>query len=189
MNQKKPKKNPLSFNSVALCTECPALGKHHVPAYGNPRSPLMVIGQSPGRTEVKEREPFVGRSGQLLEFMLLECGLAKEDVYITNVLKCHPSNNRKAYPAEMENCKKNWLDIEIRAVKPKLILLLGRDAHTAVIGDDTPFEHLQKIVRDGVVHLTSYHPAWFIRKGKGWDKFVQDVGGRVTELLKETHYD
>ncbi|RMF60710.1 MAG: uracil-DNA glycosylase [Bacteroidetes bacterium] len=151
------------------CKICEQLGKDHVPPTGPMTAELMIIGQSPGRTEVKEGKPFVGPCGEYIDYLLDELLLDRSDVYITNTLKCHPPKNRPGKPEEIRNCKKTWLRHELRAIKPKVILLLGRDAYEAVMPRNLktkyPFSHGLVVRKKHQAIVVSYHPSYFLRQG------------------------
>ncbi len=176
--------NPLSRDDVSTCHKCPLLGTDHVPSAGNATAEVMFIGQSPGKVEVEVGLPFVGPSGELLDFLLDEAELDRDEVYISNILKCHPPGNRPARVDEMSNCWRTWLYQEIRQVKPKLIVLLGKDAHLQVMPVEAPFEH--NVVTHGkdIIFLTSYHPAYFIYNPTRLDEFLA-VGQRIHKLLSK----
>ncbi|MEJ5166141.1 MAG: uracil-DNA glycosylase [Thermoanaerobaculia bacterium] len=113
--------------TVKNCTKCPLYKKRKqaVFADGNPYSPLMFIGEAPGEEEDKQGLPFVGRAGQLLTKLIKKMGLEREDVYITNIVKCRPENNRDPLPEEIEKCVPYLLE-QIELIKPKVIVTLGR---------------------------------------------------------------
>lgn len=178
------KMNPLSYKSVSECTLCPNLGKDHVPAVGSRTADLMIVGQSPGVSEVQLREPFVGACGDMVDYMLDEAELDRQSVYITNALKCHPPGNRVALAGELSNCWRTWLFQEIRLVDPALILILGADAHKSVLPKGKEFGHLIEHQSKSRIYLSSYHPGWFIRKGaSGMEQFIA-VGGKIKEILE-----
>ena len=169
----------LNYELVSSCALCPQLGKDHVPSCGTPVADLMIVGQSPGRKEVEERQPFVGPSGELLDGMLAEIPLGREDVYIANVLKCHPPGNRPGVPIEKATCFKQWLSKEIKEVEPKVLLMLGKDAWSLVPVQWKPKNG--KVVRNkdkGITFIFWYHPAYYLRRA--------DVSGflKVAELVK-----
>ena len=123
-------------DSCAACRRC-ELGSSRqqvVVSRGNPRARLMVIGEGPGAQEDASGQPFVGRSGQLLDQMLASVAIdSNQDAYICNVVKCRPPDNRKPTPAEMAACRP-WLEQQIREVDPALILLAGATALEGVLG-------------------------------------------------------
>lgn len=179
-------RNPLDLRSVEQCHKCVTLGRRHVPSCGDPSSDVMIVGQSPGKVEVEMGRPFIGPSGEVLEFLLDEAGLSREDVYMTNVLKCNPPNNRFAHPVERLNCYKEWLLPELMAVNPKIVLLLGKDAHTTLLPPKFAFGHniITRNPKSKRIYLTSYHPAYFLRNHSRIPDFVA-VGATLRELLDE----
>lgn len=174
----------LDIHRLKRCEMCSELGKHHVPAEGNPNADIMIVGQSPGETEVREGKPFCGPSGEMLDFMLDEAGLSREQVYITNALKCHPPDNRPGKPHELHLCFHLWLKLEIKEVKPKIIVLVGKDAWKAVTQQRIPFKHGESVKTKNFTFLTVYHPAFFLRQGNV-DGFVKV--GKILKGLYETN--
>ena len=114
-------------SAVRGCTDCPlSEGRTNaVPGDGNPSSEIMFVGEGPGYYEDVQGLPFVGQAGQLLNELLAEIGLRREDVYITNVVKCRPPRNRDPQPDEIGECSK-YLDRQIELIDPKVIVTLGR---------------------------------------------------------------
>ena len=112
---------------VKVCTDCELCrGRTHaVPGVGDPNARVMLIGEGPGFNEDKQGLPFVGQSGKLLSELLSHAGLAREDVFITNVVKCRPPGNRDPLPDEIAACS-NYLDRQIEAINPDVIVTLGR---------------------------------------------------------------
>jgi len=112
---------------IKKCTKCPlhANRKNAVPGEGNPKATIMFIGEAPGRNEDIEGRPFVGAAGRLLTDLIEGIGLKREDVYITNVVKCRPPNNRDPKPDEIDACSP-YLDEQIRCIAPRIIVTLGR---------------------------------------------------------------
>jgi uracil-DNA glycosylase family 4 len=114
--------------AVHDCTRCPLSQQGRsraVPGEGNPRADIMLIGEGPGFHEDKQGRPFVGASGKFLEELLNDIGYQRQDVFITNVVKCRPPNNRDPQPDELEACKA-YLDRQIELIDPKVIITLGR---------------------------------------------------------------
>lgn len=171
------------MHKLKQCRECITLGAEHVPADGSVIANIMFIGQSPGQQEVSEQLPFVGPCGELLTFLLDEIGITRDQVYITNALKCHPPGNRPAHEDELANCYSKWLKKEIKVVNPKLVVLLGKDAWKSVTKGKIPFEHGKITKRKTRFYMTVYHPGYFLRKGD-IESFIQ-----VGKLIKETIYD
>ncbi len=175
---------------VAACTRCElhATRTQTVFGVGNRAARWMFIGEAPGAEEDRQGEPFVGRAGQLLTSMLKALGLAREDVYIANVLKCRPPGNRDPRPEEARACR-DYLERQIELVAPTLIVAVGRIAAQNLLGTDTALARLR-----GQVHalgerrwpvLVTYHPAYLLRspgeKRKAWQDLLlaRSVFGRL----------
>ncbi|MFZ9477847.1 MAG: uracil-DNA glycosylase [Steroidobacteraceae bacterium] len=164
--------------SVASCQRCglQACRTQTVFGVGDRQAEWMVVGEAPGAEEDAKGEPFVGAAGQLLNAMLAAIGLARESVFIANVLKCRPPGNRDPSPAEIAECLP-YLHQQIRQVRPRLILAFGRVAAQSLLGTDKPLGSLR-----GSVHtapplntpvVVTYHPAYLLRtpaeKRKAWE--------------------
>ena len=142
---------------------------------GNQHADWLVIGEAPGADEDAQGEPFVGRAGQLLNAMLFACDLKREQVYIANILKCRPPDNRDPRPDEVASCEP-YLMRQIELIRPKLILAVGRIAAQNLLQCDTPIGKLRGRVhrfRDtGIPLVATYHPAYLLRspaeKRKAW---------------------
>ncbi len=141
---------------------------------GNRAARLMVIGEAPGAEEDRQGEPFVGRAGLLLNAMLRAAGFARGDVFVANVLKCRPPNNRDPSDAEAERCLP-YLRRQIELVAPSAILCVGRIAAQRLLGTEQPVGRLRGRIHDldGVPVVVTYHPAYLLRapgeKRKSWD--------------------
>ena len=173
----------LSFRHLAKCNKCPELGKEHVPACGNPVADIMLIGQSPGETEVYEKQPFVGPSGELVDYLLDYAELDRMDVYITNILKCRPPGNRPGQPDELACCMKTWMAKELKYVNPAIVVLIGKDAWQTVTGGRIPFKHGTSHKGKKRQFLTLYHPAYFLRRGD-LQTFVENGGAELRRLYE-----
>jgi len=160
---------------VAQCTKCGLCETrtHAVFGSGNKNADWMFIGEAPGQSEDLQGLPFVGKAGQLLTEMLRAIGLDREQVFITNIVKCRPPANRDPKPIEIETCKP-YLLRQIALVKPKIIVVLGRIAAQAQLNTDEPIGKLR-----GKIHALNdtpvvvvYHPAYLLRslldKRKAW---------------------
>lgn len=140
---------------------------------GSARSRLMFVGEAPGEDEDVQGEPFVGKAGQLLTKMIEAMGLARADVYICNTVKCRPPNNRNPEPDELSSCEP-FLKGQIAAVRPEVIVTLGKFAAQALLRDQTPISRLRGTWREyeGVPLMPTFHPAYLLRspgeKGKVW---------------------
>lgn len=169
---------PVLQAQVAGCTRCAlhATRTQTVFGTGNRSADWLVIGEAPGADEDRQGEPFVGRSGQLLTEMLRAAGPGREAVYITNILKCHPPNNRDPQSDEVASCH-GYLERQIELVKPRLILAVGRIAAHNLLQTDTPVGRLRGRVHHygpaGIPLVVTYHPAYLLRspleKRKSWD--------------------
>ncbi|MBW6516227.1 MAG: uracil-DNA glycosylase [Candidatus Cloacimonetes bacterium] len=130
---------------------------------GNPSAKMMLIGEGPGSDENKQGRPFVGKAGQLLTRMLLAINLQREEVYITNVVKCQPPGNRNPMPEEVSSCLP-YLKEQIDIIAPKMIVLLGKVAAGSLFETKEPMSTLrQKTFRyEGIETYITYHPAALI---------------------------
>ncbi|WP_298336899.1 uracil-DNA glycosylase [Ferrimicrobium sp.] len=134
---------------------------------GEVPSDLMIIGEGPGAREDELGRPFVGRSGKLLDRLIQEeLGRTRDQVYITNVVKCRPPNNRDPRPDEMHACAP-WLERQIVLVDPRVILLLGKTAVSRVLGVTGSLTALRgrRHDRNGILVIPTYHPAYVLRGG------------------------
>jgi len=131
---------------------------------GNPTAELMFVGEGPGADEDRQGEPFVGRAGQLLTRMIEAMGFRREEVYIANVVKCRPPNNRDPEPDEIEACEP-FLKAQIAAVRPKVIVALGRFAVQTLLRDTSPVSRQRGRWREyeGVRLMPTFHPAYLLR--------------------------
>jgi DNA polymerase len=151
--------------------------------FGDPDARVMFIGEGPGRDEDLRGEPFVGAAGQLLDKIIAAMGLEHSQVYIANAVKCRPPQNRNPEPAELEACR-HFLDRQVRAVRPEMIVLLGRVAAQAVLETDAPLGRLRGRFAEwrGIPVMCTYHPAYLLRtpgdKRKTWGD-IQQVMARL----------
>jgi uracil-DNA glycosylase family 4 len=148
---------------------------------GNRRARLMVVGEAPGAEEDRQGEPFVGRAGMLLNAMLRAAGFERGEVFIANVLKCRPPNNRDPSDEEAERCLP-YLRRQIELVDPQAILCVGRIAAQRLLDTDTPIGKLRGRVHrlDGRPVVVTYHPAYLLRspgeKRKSWEDLKLALG-------------
>ena len=140
---------------------------------GNPDADWMIIGEAPGAEEDRQGEPFVGRAGKLLDQMLFAVGLSRERVFIANILKCRPPNNRDPKADEAASCR-DYLEQQIALIQPKIILAVGRIAAQNLLGSDEPVGRMRGRPHDldGIPLVVTYHPAYLLRspsqKQKSW---------------------
>jgi len=171
---------------VAACTRCSlsTMRTQTVFGVGNPEAEWLIVGEAPGAEEDRRGEPFVGRAGQLLNSMLKAIGLAREQVYIANVLKCRPPHNRDPAPGEVVECLP-YLERQIALIRPKVMLAVGRISAQNLLKTDTPLGRLRlKVHSFGLARVplvVTYHPAYLLRtpadKRKAWEdlKFAREV--------------
>lgn len=163
---------------IMHCQKC-ALGATRtkfVFGTGNPDADLMFVGEAPGESEDLEGVPFVGRAGRLLDDILKAIDLKREDVYIANVLKCRPPNNRDPKKEEIEQCEPYLLK-QIELIKPKLLVALGRISATTLLRSKDSLTAMRGKIFDyhGTDMLVTYHPAALLRnpnwKRPAWEDF------------------
>jgi uracil-DNA glycosylase family 4 len=164
--------------AVASCTAC-GLEKTRtqtVFGVGNRNAELMIVGEAPGFNEDKQGEPFVGRAGQLLTAMLQAIGMERETVYIANILKCRPPNNRDPLPEEVNLCT-GFLQKQIALIQPKLLLAVGRIAAQYLLESKATLGNLRgRMHKFGDTPLViTYHPAYLLRNPKDKAKAFQDL--------------
>jgi DNA polymerase len=151
---------------MAECHECPLGGTRTnlVFGVGNPEADLMFIGEAPGADEDAQGIPFVGRAGQLLTRVINAMGLQRSDVYIANILKCRPPENRSPRPSEVACCLP-YLRRQIRIIQPKLIVCLGGVAAKTLLQTDLPVGRLRGAFHDydGTPLLVTFHTAYLLR--------------------------
>jgi uracil-DNA glycosylase family 4 len=149
------------YSQIALCRQC-EIAKYRnkvVPGEGAEDAKIMFIGEAPGWHEDQLGRPFVGPAGKFLDELLASIGLRREQVYIANVIKCRPQENRDPLPTEIQNCRQ-WLERQIELIHPKMIVTLGRYSMAMFF----PGRSISKIhgttqKRDDVIYYAMYHPA------------------------------
>lgn len=165
---------------VSVCTLCSLhqTRTQTVFGVGNPSADWMIVGEAPGAEEDRRGEPFVGRAGQLLDEMLRALGLQRESVFIANILKCRPPNNRDPLANESLSCRA-YLERQIELVSPKLIVAVGRVAAQHLLGSDAPVGRLrgqEHALNDGQLPVVvTYHPAYLLRSPAQKRKVWQDL--------------
>ena len=174
--------------NICTCTRC-GLGstrKNFVFGVGNPNADVVLIGEAPGADEDEKGEPFVGRAGQLLNKIIGAVAFEREEVFICNILKCRPPNNRPPAPDEVEQCEPHlWKQLEL--IKPLLILCLGRVAGQALLKTNSSLTNLRGKWHDyrGIPTMVTYHPAALLRnpnwKRPTWED-VQQFRKRYDDL-------
>ena len=145
---------------------------------GDPHARVVFVGEAPGREEDEKGAPFVGEAGRLLDCILFAMGLRREEVYICNVIKCRPPGNRDPEPEEIEACEP-YLKRQLAAIRPQLIVTLGRFAAQSLLRDGSPIGRLRGAWREyeGIPLMPTYHPAYLLRnpvaKREAWEDMKQ----------------
>ena len=165
-------------NDIGECERCP-LGRSRnslVFGVGNPQADLVFVGEAPGRDEDLKCEPFVGEAGQLLNRVLFAMELARDEVYICNVLKCRPPGNRNPQPDEVATCEP-FLIRQLAAIKPKVIVALGTFAVQSLLKTKIPIGRLRGEWQtyQGVPLMPTFHPAYLLRSPHGKRDVWEDM--------------
>ena len=171
--------------AVSTCSKCELhqTRTQTVFGVGNKNAGLLIIGEAPGRDEDLQGEPFVGRAGQLLNAMLAAIGLRRDQVFIANILKCRPPNNRDPRPEEAGACN-SWLQQQIDLIQPDVILALGRIAAHHLLNTDRSLGALRgkRHQYAGIPLIVSYHPAYLLRQPIEKRKSWQDLKSVISLL-------
>jgi uracil-DNA glycosylase family 4 len=173
---------------IGDCTRCKlhTLGRTQVVfGVGNPDADLMFVGEAPGADEDEQGIPFIGRAGQLLTKIIEAINLRRDDVYIANIIKCRPPQNRNPEPDEVASCEP-FLFRQIDAIKPKVIVALGKYAAQTLLRRDTPISRLRGQVFDyrGAKLVPTFHPAYLLRNPSSKREVWEDMK-LVKRLLTE----
>ncbi len=179
---------PLIREDIGDCTRCKLhrLGRRQIVfGVGNPNADLMFVGEAPGADEDVQGIPFVGRAGQLLTKIIEAIGLTREDVYIANVIKCRPPENRNPEPDEVETCEP-FLFRQIETIRPKVIVALGTFAAKALLKTQDPISRLRGRVYDfrGAKLIPTFHPAFLLRSPERKRDVWEDMK-KVRAILQE----
>jgi DNA polymerase len=180
---------------IRTCKKC-ELWKYktnYVPGEGNPRAKIVLIGEAPGREEDLQGKPFVGKAGKYLTDVLKRIGVERSDVYITNVLKCRPPNNRDPKPEEISACKPHLIK-QLETIKPDVIVCLGRFSADVILNEfGLGFKGISKdrgkvfeVERWGKVVkiLPTYHPAAVLRN-KTLEKYFEGDLSKAVNLMRK----
>lgn len=177
-------------NETKSCTKCD-LHKSRtnlVFGCGDENAEILFIGEAPGFHEDKKGEPFVGAAGKLLDELLGSIGLARKDVYIANVLKCRPPNNRDPKPEEIDSCK-NYLKQQIKIIKPRVVITLGNFAAKLLLKTESGISkmHGRPVAKKSFTVFPIYHPAAGLYTGQVKQTLFEDFIklSEVLSLLKE----
>jgi len=172
---------------VRNCRKCDlaATRRQIVFGEGNMKAHLVFVGEAPGEDEDIQGRPFVGRAGKLLDQMIDAIGMRREDVYICNVLKCRPPDNRDPLPDEIDACK-GYLFSQLDIIKPKLICTLGRHAYNTLLGVDARITKIRGIVTEykGIPVMPTYHPSFLLRNQDRLKEAWEDMA-KLKQLIIE----
>ncbi|MBN2686424.1 MAG: hypothetical protein JXR40_14175 [Pontiellaceae bacterium] len=174
---------------VLRCRNCPLCQErmHAVPGEGNGDAPdIMFVGEGPGADEDQQGRPFVGKAGQLLDKMIEAMGYKREQVFIANIVKCRPPNNRKPLPEEMELCMP-YLRQQIRLIRPKVIVGLGGTAIEGLLGKKVGITRMRGIWQEyqGIRLMPTFHPSYLLRDASKKKEAWLDLKTVLAELGKE----
>jgi uracil-DNA glycosylase len=166
--------------AVSVCTQCDLHLKRTQTVFGvgNTHADLLVVGEAPGATEDQQGQPFVGRAGKLLDAMLAAINFERNQVFIANIVKCRPPDNRDPSGGEAAACRA-YLERQIDLIEPKVILAVGRIAAQSLLEIDLPIGKLRGTVhlmpQRGLPLIVTYHPAYLLRSPKDKAKAWQDL--------------
>lgn len=171
------------------CTRCKLhQGRNNIVfGVGNPQADLVIVGEAPGRDEDLKGEPFVGRAGKLLTDIIEAIGLTRQDVYICNVIKCRPPENRNPEQDEIEQCSP-YLKAQLSAIKPKMMCALGKFAAQTLTQSDTPISKMRGNFFDyeNIPVMVTYHPAYLLRNPSAKKEVWEDMKKLHAELCRLT---
>jgi len=173
-------------NETLSCTKCDLseTRTHVVFGAGSPKAKLMFVGEAPGMEEDLQGLPFVGRAGKLLTKIIESIGLKRKDVYIANILKCRPPNNRNPLPTEIMTCE-NYLIKQIELIKPQVICALGKFAAQTLLRSQEPISRIRGKFYDyhGAKLIPTFHPAYLLRNPSGKGLVWEDMK-KIRKLLR-----
>ncbi len=174
------RKNVIECKKCELCNS----RTNSVPGKGNFQSDVIFVGEAPGRNEDQQGEPFVGVAGKRLNLALQNAGILRESIYITNVVKCRPPNNRVPSALERNTCKE-YLQKEISIIKPKIICILGNTAFNSILGGSEITKYRGKIVKkDKQIYFLTVHPAATIYNQELIEVLKSDIY-KLFEIIRE----
>jgi len=174
------------YRQIASCQDC-ELAKHRnkvVPGEGPENADLLFIGEAPGWNEDQQGRPFVGAAGGFLDQLLASIGLRREQVYIANVIKCRPPQNRDPLPDEIQACSK-WLDHQVEIIQPRVIVTLGRYSLAKYFpGESIGKIHGKPRKQNDIIYYPMYHPAAALHQGS-LRKIIQEDMLRIPQILTQ----
>ena len=172
--------------NVITCKKCELCSTrtNAVPGIGDQNADVVFIGEAPGKNEDLHGEPFIGTAGKRLDDALENAGLTRSSVYITNIVKCRPPNNRVPNDTERTMCS-IYLEEELQVINPKIICLLGNTPFYSILGGkEISKNHGKIITKNNRTYFVTYHPAATIYNQKLVDVFKNDIKKLVSELQK-----
>ncbi len=178
------------YRKYGACNRCSLHKTRHTIVFGegNPNSPLMFVGEGPGRDEDLQGRPFVGRAGQLLDKMLAAAGIVREEIYISNIVKCRPPGNRTPTPEEMNTCIA-ILREQYLAIRPQILVTLGSAPTRAILHPEAKITRVRGkwFRRKGLLIMPTFHPAFLLRnpasKREAWEDF-QKIRDAYRKILQ-----
>jgi len=184
------KKLEIVKQNVIKCTKCDLCKTrtNSVPGKGNFQSNVIFVGEAPGKNEDKTGEPFIGIAGKKLTIALEEAGVSRDEVYITNIVKCRPPNNRVPSNIERNTCQE-YLKEEISIIKPKIICILGNTAFNSILGGSEITKFRGKVARkNNLLYFITIHPAATIYNQKLVGVLKEDII-KLFSLIRELKND
>ncbi len=179
-------------DAVLRCKKCLLCKSRINPVFGegNPQARLVFVGEAPGREEDLQGRPFVGRAGELLTRIIKAMGLKRTDVYICNILKCRPPQNRNPQPSEILACQ-DYLRQQLEIINPQVICCLGKFACYVLLGQDLPITKLRGRFGDfcGIKVMPTFHPAYLLRNPSAKRLVWEDMQKIMGALKKEVCID
>ena len=180
--------------AITSCSRCPLRregGLGPVLSTGPADAPLMIVGEGPGGVEDDYGGPLIGPSGQLLDKALASVGITRDHVYVTNIVKCRPPKNRDPQPLEQESCEV-WLREQVRLMRPKIIVCLGRIAAQKIISPDFKVtkQHGEFFERKGTLLMGTFHPAALLRNPNNKPAALSDflaLRDKINEICERTY--
>ena len=172
---------------VATCTKCTELACYRTQTVfgeGNPDAKVVFLGEAPGEKENESGRPFVGPAGKLLTNILAAFGFNREDIYIMNILRCRPPQNRTPTKEEANNCRP-FLDLQLKIINPQYIVCMGNVAAQNLLQIETPISRLRGEILwyNGIKVICTYHPSYLLRSPGQKEKVAEDMQ-RLLQLMK-----
>jgi uracil-DNA glycosylase family 4 len=173
---------------IRVCKKCPLYRSRQnaVPGEGNPKAEILMIGEGPGQNEDEEGRPFVGDAGKFLDQLLKSIKIKREDIFITNIVKCRPVNNRDPLDEEVRVCTTNYLYDQIKTIKPKLIITLGRHSMHQFFPQIRSISsvHGKAYKKAGQVYFIMFHPAVALYQANLKNTLIDDFK-KIPEILRQ----